>query len=443
MNHLYPKDLASFIFKNWDKQQNEISHSDLFDKIELPALESVENILSTCYQSSLLRHEGTALTFRVIIAEPDIFPPEGGPPNGLHKLEFTEYLPFSDHEIRKLSSAASFPRALIGVRIDSEQGPEIWGIIQTGPRWLHSLHGGRASAPPLPNALVISVTNPGHLEVSKGNYTLGLLSEGKVFGSSLNVFQSKWLEENFEEIRQERLDIHEEAKRQAKMPWANLNPDLTREIDQHMMKRIIAAVHAFNHGGTLIMVPPEKAGLLCQENPFISIKYQFTENEPRARFRSLIIQVMNSLAQSGMNNNNENRLVGWHDYQTSHDPLITNLDEAIFEMSHLIAALSTCDGAVVMTKRFELLGFGAEIHCDSSEVMSVARALDVEAKKIRIESVKAVGTRHRSAYRLCRELPDALVIVISQDGSVQFVKFNGKYVTCFDHQAFFSIQSMF
>lgn len=440
---MYPKDLAAFIVKTWDKQPGDIHSADMFDAIELPNLEILENILSTCYQSSLLRHEGTALTFRVIIAEPDIFPPEAGPPKGLHKLEFTEYLPFNDIEIRKLASAASFPRALIGVRIDSEQGPEIWGIIQTGPRWLHSLHGGRASAPPLPNALVISVTNPGHLEVSKGNYTLGLLSEGKVFGTSLNVFQSKWLEELFSDIRQERFNIHEEARLKAKKNWADLDPNLTSEIDQHMMKRIIAAIHAFNHGGTLIVVPPENANSLCQENPYMSIKYQFTESEPRARFRSLIIQVMSSLAQSNIETKKKDKLMGWRDYQKSHDPVITNLDEAIFEMSHLIAALSTCDGAVVMTKRFELLGFGAEIHCDSTEVLSVARALDIEAKKIRIESVKAVGTRHRSAYRLCRELPQALVIVISQDGSVQFVKNNGKYVTCFDHQAFFSIQSMF
>ena len=35
--------------------------------------------------------------------------------------------------------------------------------------------------------------------------------------------------------------------------------------------------------------------------------------------------------------------------------------------------------------------------------------------------VLADGTRHRSAYRLCSRLPDALAIVVSQDGGVRFV----------------------
>jgi hypothetical protein len=37
------------------------------------------------------------------------------------------------------------------------------------------------------------------------------------------------------------------------------------------------------------------------------------------------------------------------------DERIAELDEAIFELTHLIAALASVDGAVVMSKRFEIL----------------------------------------------------------------------------------------
>jgi DNA integrity scanning protein DisA with diadenylate cyclase activity len=44
-----------------------------------------------------------------------------------------------------------------------------------------------------------------------------------------------------------------------------------------------------------------------------------------------------------------------------------------------------------------------------------------------------MGTRHRSAYRLCARFPEALAIVISQDGGVRFVGWHDGAVTYWDH----------
>jgi hypothetical protein len=99
-------------------------------------------------------------------------------------------------------------------------------------------------------------------------------------------------------------------------------------------------------------------------------------------------------------------------------------------VAHLIAALSAVDGAVVITKRFELLGFGAEISGKLPEVRTVARALDVEGKLAVQEGIEGVGTRHRSAYRLCSELKEA--VVVSQDGGARFVKWKDGAVTYWD-----------
>jgi DNA integrity scanning protein DisA with diadenylate cyclase activity len=80
------------------------------------------------------------------------------------------------------------------------------------------------------------------------------------------------------------------------------------------------------------------------------------------------------------------------------------------------------DGAVVMSKRYELLGFGGEISGKLDDVETVLRALDVHGDRFEEESTKSVGTRHRSAYRLCKELPDVLAVVVSKDGDVRFVR---------------------
>lgn len=436
MIHAYPQELALLVTKTWNEHHGEETTEDA-----LPDMPLLETLLSTCYQASLLREETRPIHFRIIFADPKIFPDNEGPPFGFHCLEFSTCLPLSAQGLRRLSSAANFPRSLIGVRISEKTGPEIWGIIHSGPRWLQALHGGRASAQKLPDALVVIATGPGNLEVKRGAISLGQICDGRVFGPSMNVFQAKWLQDSLKDVRAERLQIHEQSKGSANTAWATLEPELTEVIDKHMMKRMIAAVRAFDHGGTLVLLPPQRSAEICQAKDVVSIKYEFVEGEPRARFRTLIISVMNILAEIGAQNP-ANKIFGWDDYQKTNDSRIASLDEAIFEVSHLIAALSTCDGAVILTKRFELLGFGAEIHCYSTDVSTVAHALDLEGDRVRLESTQSVGTRHRAAYRLCHALPDALVIVISQDGAVQFVKWKNAHVTYWEHQASFSFSAI-
>jgi DNA integrity scanning protein DisA with diadenylate cyclase activity len=85
-----------------------------------------------------------------------------------------------------------------------------------------------------------------------------------------------------------------------------------------------------------------------------------------------------------------------------------------------------------MTQRFEVLGFGGEISGDLPAVETVARAIDVEGEVAVEESAEGVGTRHRSAYRLCKELSRVIAVVISQDGNVRFVKCRDDTITYWD-----------
>ena len=55
------------------------------------------------------------------------------------------------------------------------------------------------------------------------------------------------------------------------------------------------------------------------------------------------------------------------------------------------------------------------------EVAYVGRSLDLEGERVAEEGTGNVGSRHRSAYRLCAALPGSVAIVISQDGGVRFV----------------------
>jgi hypothetical protein len=293
--------------------------------------------------------------------------------------------------------------------------------------------GGRDAPPPLPPALILRVHGPGRIAVDVGLEALCKLEEGWLSDTSMDVFDSRWLPDTFAPVRGELAEIHAGLREQARKKgevWARLDNDITRVIGQHTIKRIISAVRDSHHGGTLIIVPSSLADDILEDR-YVSLKYTFVDAEPRRRFRTLIVDVMNALARSCAGTPARDP-VGWDDYESSSDRELTGLDEAIFEVAHLIAGLTAVDGAVVMTQRFEMLGFGGEISGGLPAVKTVARALDVEADAVVEESVGGVGTRHRSAYRLCNELGSVIAVVISQDGNVRFVKRKDDAVTYWD-----------
>jgi hypothetical protein len=183
-----------------------------------------------------------------------------------------------------------------------------------------------------------------------------------------------------------------------------------------------------------MLVPPDWAAALLQPNPYVHVKYRVRAAATRARYQTLLLTILETLATLPSAAPTGAALVGWQAYEHATDATLTTLDDALFEMASLLAGLTAVDGAVVLTKRFDVLGFGAEITCHTAEVTYVARALDREANATRLESVEGVGTRHRAAYRFARCVPDALLIVISQDGGVQFVRQRQERVTYWDHR---------
>jgi hypothetical protein len=251
----------------------------------------------------------------------------------------------------------------------------------------------------------------------------------------MDVFASRWLPESFASVRAELMQLHESARKQAQEPWAPLDADLTRMIGQHAIRRVISVLRDSHHGGTLIFVPPERTEEFSDDNRYVTFRHRFAEGEPRRRFRTLIVGVMNRLAE--VHGKGEApyypREVGWEEYRKTGDEGIAELDEAIFELAHLIAALAAVDGAVVMSKRFELLGFGGEISGELPAVRTVAKALDLEGERISKEPTDGVGTRHRSAYRLCSALGEAVGVVVSQDGTARFVRRMDGGVAYWDH----------
>jgi hypothetical protein len=429
----YPRDLAGFVRDRWGEVSGPADDP-------LPDAAALAAFFAACYQASMLREEERPVVFRAVLAEPEFFDPEGRPPEGLQRLAFPRPLPFDPRELRRLSVAADSRRALIGVRQDGEGGLEIWGLINSGTRWLRDVWGGRRAGVPLPSAPVVHVDAPGSIEAYRGDELLGKLQGGRLSGSRMDPFDSEWLPGQFSGLLEELVERHEAARNRARElsgeGWAPLEPTLPNRITRRMMQRVVSVLRDARHGGTVIFVPSENQEGPGGEHPCIDLRYPFADERARSAFPDLVVDILNRLARhyGAADHEQEPKAVGWEEFERATDEEIETLDEALFETAHLIAGLAAADGAVVMGKDNELLGFGGMVSGRLTEVETVWRALDLEGERVAEEETGDVGARHRSAYRLCGALPGSVAVVISQDGGVRWVCQKGGRVTYWEQE---------
>lgn len=432
MSHAYPKQLAGAANARWMELEKAADPGDCaLRRGALPPPALFERLLSVAYQASLLQEEDRPVSFRLFVGNGDNLPAEAGPPDGLQVLRFADPRPYNEHEIRRLAPAVKYHRSLIGVRSTGGDDFQIWGVLQSGPRWMQSARGGRGLPSPVPkDVVVVRVSGPGLIAVSVGDVTIAELRGGRLQGGPIDTFEAEWLAARFAHVRAEFAADHERSMAGKGVP---LDHGVARKISQQMFKRVISILREAHHGGTLLMVPQENAVSLLGEGGSLRLKYAFADGESRRRHRVLVRAIMRELAVAASEADPRPERAGWSFYAGSSRPSIVLLDEAILEISQLFGALADVDGAVVLTDRFELLGFGAEITGRLPEIVSVRHALDLEATFYDEVSIDSVGTRHRSAYRFCAQERDALAIVVSQDGAVQFVAWHQGAPTFWEH----------
>ena len=220
--------------------------------------------------------------------------------------------------------------------------------------------------------------------------------------------------------------------RQAGEPWADVHSTFGAVLAGHVLRRILATIRAAQHGGTLIVVPAATRGRTALDGRYMRVKYGFIDEEPRRRILTLMVDIMNELARD---EGADGTAVGWDTYEASRAQQLVEMDEALFEVAHLVADLTRVDGTVLMTDCLEILGFGVEIAGELPEVLRVARAHDLEGTEREWVRTDRVGTRHRSAYRLCQAVHDALALVVSQDGGLRFIRWHDDGVTYWEQVA--------
>jgi hypothetical protein len=433
--HSYPADLADYVIRHWNScsgEGNPLGLPAIDARIPPPERAQLEGVISVCYQASLVQEEGRRLRFRVIMIDAGQMDSPLPPPFGLRPIEFEAPLPFNEKTLRRLAPAASLERSLIGLGAGPLQELRVWGLVHCGSHWVKAIKGLHRGFYPLPVALVVGVHGPGLLTVAKGHFVLARLVSGSLSAPSLGHPHENWLTGITANERARLHILHDRARRLAQQPWATIEPGFLLLMMQQNARLIVNAIRSSNHGGMLLSLPRRIA-----ENPealarYVNMKHIFRDPEPRRQFQQLVLHAMNTLAEVCGNRHAPGKTVGWSDYLLNEDIAMARAKEAIAEYAQLVADLAAVDGAVVVIRPLEVVGFGGVISGALKSVETVARAMDEDGDEILLESTSEVGTRHRAAYRLCQSLHDALALAISQDGEVRMIRWKNNHVTYWD-----------
>lgn len=421
---LYPLQILPLLKKTWPKA------GFSGNKQPLPSDAAIEVLMEVAYHASFLTEESRRLGFRIIFLPrkqlQDDLEWRGARPKPYGTIMLGVPRLFSVGEILRLAPATDLTKMIICVEERAEEAGElvIWGLLDVGTSWWKFITGESGGGMPPPDGLTISSVEPGNLTISRQGWILFSLRQGEVVSPAGDAFHRGPLAEFLTPaMRQAQKEATKAVSRKKWSPDHKGDENYPQRFYIRQLERLLFHVRQRLHGGTILLVPDALSGTDSRLLDRVFIKYstQYEDLWP------LLIENLTA-----------------HDrYYKLHFPLwqattpvapkryqeasiaASNMEEAeqrLGDSIQSVAALSGVDGAVVITDRLRLLGFGAEVIVSSPSLRAISIAHDAMANETSPRSIEFYGTRHRAAFRFCSSYEDAIALVVSQDGGVKAVK---------------------
>lgn len=425
----YPHELLSELESAWDKYRPAPGEK----APRLPAKRIVRRLLEVAYHASFMTEEMRRIVYHIIYCPrsttQDSYARGARKYSRIFSIAFEKSRPFNEREILRLAPATDPTKVLIGVECadggENEEKLQIWGLIDAGSSWWDFIHGESSVGNPPPDFLTISTGEPGNIVISrKGNIILKL-QRGEIVSPTTGILNKGPIADFFDQaVRQ----ISRDACKVLNCDKYGYpgSDDYPQKLYLQYFERIIFHIRRKQHGGTLIIIPDgtnlHGAGLRER----LMIKYPCLDDRGWSFLvQSLVLQhnyheLHGRLLSSG-------RSILPADYRLAVDTHgeIDEINEALSDSVKFVAALSGVDGAVVITDRLRLLGFGAEVIVSLPDLSQVKVSVDVHGTIGKYIPIESFGTRHRAAFRFCSACENSLAFVISQDGGVKAVKKKG------------------
>lgn len=330
------------------------------------------------------------------------------------------------NELLKLAPAADPTQVLIGV-YPKDSRLKIWGLIEAGTEWWDFIRGQSSVAIAPPNAFTVSSKTPGQISITRSGILLLILDQGKVIDSSSEVF-SKGPVADF--LKKDSRKFNQEIRKRLEADGLDtkwIGNDSSDTNITHFLQRIVNRVREKFHGGALIMVPDEIHANDTRLTDRVVIKYPCSYDCWSVLTDEYFTNIKSFELSAPLSKKKEMTSREYRDYQNArfeHE----RAEEMIKRAAGFLSSLTAVDGAVVITDRFRLLGFGAEIVAVSPSLKRVVMITDFEKSIGEYRDVELFGTRHRSAFRFCSSFENSVAFIVSQDGEIRIAKRVGSEV---------------
>ena len=172
------------------------------------------------------------------------------------------------------------------------------------------------------------------------------------------------------------------------------------------------------HGGALLFVPeriPDDDARLAEA---VSIKYRLPSSRPRnALLEAMAVRLEHNATDERLRNRRTVRQEDLEDLDGL-DWNQRNYEDYARDAARFIASLTAVDGAVVLTDKLRVIGFGAEVRVNSgTDTIHVAK--DPEGTHVSLAAFTEHGTRHRSSFRFVESMEPSVAFILSQDGGIK------------------------
>ena len=384
-------DLRAFVDAFYDSYEQ--SGYCIEEDQQLPEKKVLEEICVTLAHVSCMREEGRYSRFRVCFLKPDsellstyIY---------AHALLFEEPVPFMERNIHKLAPALNADMSYLMLDISSKPYQAV-GIIAAYTTWekimtLEIEKGVRM--PRIPNLLV---NGPGELEACFGEASIVSYRAGECIFFRTDSFTSTLVAE---ELR-------------------NGSHISERDRLKFLYQVIWQAQKHGQQGGHIFIVPSAES---CER--FATFKYRMYSRFPTDR---------RPFPENDQSDPSHPFLEGGFQHLNSEG--IGRISEKsankdILTYANLIAKLTFVDGAVILTKDLELIGFGAETFVDRIGKNVEMCFIRDDNKVDKTKRFNDNGMRHRACYTFCNEVEGSVAIILSHDGVIKTcTKKDGKVV---------------
>jgi hypothetical protein len=382
---------------------------------ELPPLEHRNMIVDVASEASLRQEERRSIQTCLAYCDPNDSLVAGF--GALMPLLFDTPIDYTTKEVVRIAPAIP-TRAMLGV-FPQDGRLKIWGIINSGPLELNPT-GGAAGL------FTVTIVGPESLVLRWGPYELARLRYGEMRSLAQRMFATLELVYSAGITSIEKALYHE-IERDTGGPLCSLDEHVLRKRPvQGFLGKVLQAITGAAHGGALVLVPdswmPDHAPL----SERLHIKYRSNSTSLWAALKDYCYFNVSSPPST------DRELA---DSTVSHERWLDRkrrAASAVEDWVTLCAALAAVDGAVVITDRMRLLGFGAEVLANPTLPVDVVRREHVGDRPAERISILGFGTRNRSAARLCWSSDAILVFVISQDGDIRMYRRVGDVVRMWD-----------